>query len=137
MRVYLDTSVTLRHLFHEPDPLADWGHWREAYASRIWLTEARRTVDRLRLEGRIADAEVARLAEDLTMIHEALHVIAVTEEILEAAAAAFPTTLGTLDAIHLASALAVHAGGNLDRFLTHDHRLAIAARSVGFAVAGV
>ena len=38
--------------------------------------------------------------------------------------------------IHLASALALRETVALDRFLTHDDRLAIAARGVGFAVEG-
>ena len=49
----------------------------------------------------------------------------------------YPTTVGTLDAIHLATALAVQDGTALDRFLTHDRRLALAAAGTGFAVEGV
>ncbi len=136
MRVYLDTSVVLRRLFNEPDPVSCWGKWERAYASRIWLTEAERTVDRLRLEGRITDEDVARLREDLRLVHDTLHVIPVSDDILKRAGEAFPTTLGTLDAIHLASALAVRPGAELDRFLTHDRRLATAAISTGFFVEG-
>ena len=49
------------------------------------------------------------------------------------------TVVGTLDAIHLTSALAVHERGNrhIDEFLTHDGQLATAARAMGFAVRGV
>jgi hypothetical protein len=57
--------------------------------------------------------------------------------VLERAAQSFPTLLGTLDAIQLASALVVR-----DRFedlslATHDQELAIAARAVGFEVQGI
>lgn len=137
MKVYLDTSVVLRRLFNEPGLIPIWGRWERAYTSRIWLTEAKRTVDRLRLEGRITDADVARLREEIGIIHEALYVIPVGEEILCRAGESFPTILGTLDAIHLASALTVHAVPGLDRFLTHDRRLAVAARSMGLIVEGV
>jgi predicted nucleic acid-binding protein len=129
--------VVLRRLFNEPDPVSSWGKWERAYASRIWLTEAERTVDRLRLEGRITDEDVARLREDLRLVHDTLHVIPVSDDILKRAGEAFPTTLGTLDAIHLASALAVRPGADLDRFLTHNRRLATAAISTGFVVEGV
>ena len=45
--------------------------------------------------------------------------------------------MGTLDAIHLASALAVRDSAGLDRLLTHDAQQAVAARSLGFQVDGV
>jgi hypothetical protein len=42
-----------------------------------------------------------------------------------------------LDAIHLASAMALAPSIHIDRFFTHDKQLATAARCVGFAVEGV
>lgn len=46
------------------------------------------------------------------------------------------TTYATLDAIHLATALLLREElAELD-FATHDARLALAARSMGFAVVG-
>lgn len=136
MTVYLDTSIVLRCLLHEPQPVACWGRWQAAYASRIWLTEAQRTVDRLRLEGRISDADVARLHTELLIVHETLHIVPVAEDVLMRAGEAFATTLGTLDAIHLASALAIRGNVRVDRFLTHDRQLAVAAMSMGFTVEG-
>jgi hypothetical protein len=49
MTVYLDTSVVLRVLFREPNPLDMWGKWEKAVSSSLWRVEALRTVDRLRL----------------------------------------------------------------------------------------
>jgi len=136
MKVYLDTSVILRRLLNEPHPLLDWGRWEAAYASRIWLTEAQRTVDRLRLDGRLGDEDVVRLMDELRKVHAALYIVPVEEGILARAGDPFPTTVGTLDAIHLATALAVQAVTTLDRFLTHDRRLALAAAGTGFTVEG-
>lgn len=136
MRVYLDTSVVLRVLFREPEPIAGWGAWDEACSSRLWLAEALRTIDRLRLGNQLGDPQVAALREQIDVVHGALHILPVTESILERAGASFPTVVGTLDAIHLASALAIRESVPLDRFLTHDDRLAVAARSLGFAVEG-
>ena len=59
MTVYLDTSVPLRVLFHEPNPLTLWAKWDKAYSSSLWRVEALRTVDRLRLSGDLSDREVA------------------------------------------------------------------------------
>lgn len=56
--------------------------------------------------------------------------------VLERAAGQFPTSLGSLDAIHLASALIVREE-ILDLVVaTHDRELAAASRSLGFRVVG-
>jgi predicted nucleic acid-binding protein len=48
-----------------------------------------------------------------------------------------PTTLGTLDALHLATALELAAGGVAGLVLaTHDAQLARAARASGLEVIG-
>ena len=61
----------------------------------------------------------------------------VTESILDRAADPFPTALGSLDAIHLATALELREQVPSLVFATHDRDLAIAAQSVGFSIAGV
>ncbi len=50
------------------------------------------------------------------------------------AAEPLPTTLGTLDALHLASALLVRASDLELAFATHDLELAIAAGAMGFEI---
>ncbi|MBA4386963.1 MAG: hypothetical protein C0404_03215 [Verrucomicrobia bacterium] len=137
MKVYMDTSVALRVLFGEPRPLPDWGHWTAAYTSRIWHTEALRTVDRARLMAAIDDSQVVTLRREIELIHSALHVIPLSERILARAGDAFPTVVGTLDAIHLSTAIDVRDAKGLDVFLTHDAQLAAAAAASGFAVDGV
>ena len=51
----------------------------------------------------------------------------------------FPTIIGTLDAIHLVSALLLkEENKKLElTFLTHDSKLSTAATAMGFEVAGV
>jgi len=137
MKVYVDTSVTLRVLFREPNPLSTWGKWTEAYASRIWYTEALRVVDRTRLMAGINDQQVAQLRRDIDVIHEVFHILPVSERIMTRAGDAFPTVVGTLDAIHLASAIQLRETIGLDVFLTHDVQLATAANASGFVVQGV
>jgi predicted nucleic acid-binding protein len=137
MTVYVDTSVTLRVLFHEPHPLSGWGKWTAAYASRIWHTEALRTLDRARLLAAIDDPQVVQLRRDIELIHSVFHIIPVTERILARAGEAFPTVVGTLDAIHLASALHLRDTLGLDTFLTHDAQLAAAAIASGLTVQGL
>lgn len=137
MTVYLDTSVSLRVLFHEPNPLKLWAKWDKAYSSSLWRVEALRTVDRLRLSGDLSDREVADLVRDIRIIHETLTVQPLSDSILERASESFPTVVGTLDALHLSTALAIREFEKLDLFLTHDFQLGTAARSVGFDVLGI
>jgi predicted nucleic acid-binding protein len=49
----------------------------------------------------------------------------------------FPTSLGTLDALHLATALAIRDELPSMAFATHDRSLANAATAVGYEVHGL
>ena len=137
MIAYVDTSVILRILFREPNPVAVWGKWDRAFSSNLWRVEALRTVDRLRLSGDLSDQELADLIKEIRVVHETLAIHPLSERILQRAGETFPTILGTLDAIHLATALAIREIAPIDFLLTHDVRLGTAARSVGFSVLGV
>lgn len=137
MIVYLDTSVMLRRLLNESPVIRDWGKWDEAYSSRMWKMEALRAIHRLRLDASITDRDIVALQADIALIDEALHIIPVSEAILTRAGEPFPTIVGTLDAIHLASAMAVHTGNRLDKFLTHDKQQATAARGLGLEIEGI
>jgi len=137
MTVYLDTSVVLRVLFHEPNPVKIWGKWDKAYSSSLWRVEALRTVDRLRLSGDLSDKDVADLAREIRFVQETLWIYPLDASVLQRASESFPTAMGTLDALHLSTALAIRGFDRLDLFLTHDSRLGTAARSVGFDVLGI
>lgn len=137
MIVYLDTSVVLRVLFHETHRLPLWGKWEKAYSSVLWRVESFRTVDRLRLAGQLTDEEVAHLRTEIQVVHETLFVVPLESTILQRAGESFPTVVGTLDAIHLSTALAVRESEPLDTFLTHDQQLGIGAQSLGFSVMGI
>ena len=136
MKVYLDTSVILRVLLNDPQKTTQWGKWAQAFSSRLWKTEALRTMDRLRLNGTIDDSQVALFRRDIDVVDDALHIVPVTESILSRAGDSFPTVVGTLDAIHLSAALVVRDSSGLDCFLTHDLQQAVAARSLGIPVDG-
>jgi hypothetical protein len=67
---------------------------------------------------------------------EAFDLVRVDEAVLERAAEPFPTTIGSLDAIHLASAILARGRRSELAFATHDAALATAARAVGLSVLG-
>jgi predicted nucleic acid-binding protein len=137
MIVYVDTSVVLRVLLHESNPVGIWGQWNKAYSSALWRVEALRTVDRLRLTHEISDSEVAELVRDIQITHETFAIHPITNQVLQRASETFPTVVGTLDAMHLATALSIREIESLDLLLTHDSQLSTAARSLGFEVMGI
>lgn len=61
----------------------------------------------------------------------------VSPAVLRRAADPFPTPLGTLDAIHLATAILWREGRpEAPVLVTHDGQLAMAGRATGFVTAG-
>ena len=137
MMVYLDASVVIRKLQRETGSLRGWGQWERAYSSELLRVEVLRTIDRTRLRGALTDHEVADVVEKARAIFDGLELIELTQSILNRASQSFLTPLGTLDALHLATALRlVEASGTELIFLTHDSELALAARSVNFTVEG-
>jgi predicted nucleic acid-binding protein len=75
---------------------------------------------------------IARLERDW----EVIRIVRIDDVLCRRAAGLGPKHgLRTLDSLHLAAA--ERAGGSELTFLTFDHRLAGAARAMGFAVAGV
>ena len=137
MIVYVETSVVLRILLHEPNPLAILDKWTKAYSSALWRVEALRTIDRLRLTHEISDTEVADLVSDVQITHETFAIHPVTNHVFQRASETFPTVVGTLDAIHLATALSIREIENVDFLLTHDSQLGTVVRSLGFEVMGI
>jgi predicted nucleic acid-binding protein len=136
MIVYVDTSVVLRPLLGQARVL-DWSNWDTAYSSEILGLEARRVIDRLRLESVLDDEGVAEAHQELARIEQFLGHIPVTRAVLRRAALPMPTIVKTLDAIHLTSALILQENKQSAlTFATHDAQQANAARSLGFTVVG-
>ena len=94
-------------------------------------------MDWLRLTNEISDIEVAELVGDIQITHETFAIHPITNQVLQRASETFPTVVGTLDAMHLATTLSIREIESLDLLLTHDSRLATAARSLGFEVMGI
>ena len=133
MTVYLDSSVVLRPLLNQPRRLQSWGSWDHAYSSEMLGLECRRAIDRLRLEGLFDDRHVAEAIEQLGQIERTIKRIRLSRSIIHASSQTMPTIVKTLDAIHLASAIAVRDRRRIELFFaTHDGQQATAARALGF-----
>lgn len=138
MIAYLDSSILLRVVLGQRGRLKEWKSVREGVASALVEVECLRTLDRLRLRGLVTDLDVATRREAIFRLTEELTVVEPTRPILERASHPLPTALGTLDAIHLATATLWREAGASDLvFATHDAALGLAARASGFRTIGV
>ena len=138
MIAYLDSSVILRIVLGQRGALREWRSVRRGVASALVEVECLRTLDRLRVAHGVPDAELALRREAVLRLLETLEVVEIGRTILQRAAQPLPTALGTLDAIHLATALAWQdVSGAALAMATHDEALAIAARAHGLPVVGV
>jgi len=135
---YIESSVVLRLVLGQPGALREWRSLDGGVASALVEVECLRTLDRLRLAEGLRENELARRRETVYRVLETLEVVEPTRPILTRAAQPLPVVLGTLDAIHLATALAWREVTETDlAFATHDARLATAARALGLQTIGV
>jgi predicted nucleic acid-binding protein len=137
MTAYLDSSAVLRRLMRQARGLLEWNLIRTPVSSRLTEVECLRTLDRLRVERKYTEDHLVNLREGLYRILMTFEIVEVSRSVLVRAAQPSPTSLGTLDAIHLSSALAWRERtGTNPVVATHDTALALAARSQGFRVIG-
>lgn len=138
MIAYIDSSVLLRIVLGQANALHEWRSIDRGISSALTVTESLRTLDRLRLRGGLADADLAQRRATVLALVGSLELVEVDPLVLDRAAQPMPTELGTLDAIHLASALLWRdALGTQPVMATHDAALGVAARAYGFEVLGV
>jgi predicted nucleic acid-binding protein len=136
VNVYVDSSVLLRMALNERGALREWRRIDRPLASELIRLECRRTIDRARIRERLSDDAVADQREVVLGLLDAFDIVPLDGVVLERAAEPFPTLLGSLDAIHLATAVLARAQVEDLYFATHDGELATAARAVGFTVLG-
>ena len=138
MIAYVDASVLLRVAFRQPDALSEWRHIDQGISSALVQTESLRTLDRLRLRAKLGDAEVASRRATILALIASLELVEIDGVVLDRAAQPMPTELGTLDAIHLATALLwKEMTGMALVMATHDGALALGALAHGLPVVGV
>lgn len=138
MIAYLDTSVLLRLVLREPGALEDLRSCEALVSSELLAVESLRTIDRLRLQGALSPEQAASRRTTVSDWLEAVDLVLLQPPILARASEPFPTALGTLDALHLATALVWRERTRRTLIMaTHDSGLGLAARSFGIEVRGV
>jgi len=135
---YVDASVLLRVALGQADALPEWRQIDQGVSSALVTTECLRTLDRLRLRASLPDAEVATRRAAILALIASLEIVDINAIVLDRAAQPMPTELGTLDAIHLATALLWKDQAEVDLTMaTHDAALALGAVAHGLHVVGV
>ncbi len=138
MIAYVDASVLLRVALGQPDALPEWRQIDQGVSSALAMTECLRTLDRLRLRAGLSDAEVATRRATILALIASLDLVEIDSVVLDRAAQPMPTELGTLDAIHLATALLWKDLTRTDLIMaTHDTALALGAQAYGLHVVGI
>jgi predicted nucleic acid-binding protein len=134
---YVDTSALLRIVLREPGSLDDLRSYDALVSSELIAIESPRTIDRLRLQGSLTADEAAASVRTINDWLEAIDLVLIRPPVLNRASEPMPMPLGTLDTIHLASALIWRDRlGPLPEMVTHDAALGAAARAFGFDVRG-
>lgn len=134
MKVYLDSALVIRQLVGTKTPWKGWGEWSAAYASTIMRTECYRIADLLRLSGKLDDAQRSRLGSWIERVCDSITLIPITDGVLNRAAGSFPTSVGTTQAIHLATMLELQSVHGITCLLaTVDNDMLCAAKGMGFS----
>jgi len=123
--IYLDTSVALAHLLSE-DVIPPAALWNETLvSSRLLEYEIWTRIHARRLEsshGELARQLIARVA-----------LLELAPQVLGRALDPFPTSVRTLDALHLASAEFLRRQGQVVQLASYDERMRRAASALEMA----
>lgn len=136
MKVYAESSAVLAWLLGEdaaPRVRAVLSEAELVMASDLTLLECDRVLIRAVTLGEINEAAAADRRAHLNAAAAHWHVLHLSPEIVDRARYPFPAEpIRTLDAIHLASALAARSGGGDVDLLSLDDRIRQAAQQLGF-----
>lgn len=137
MIAYLDASVVLRVVLGQRERLAEWKTIETGISSGLLEVECLRTLDRLKLKNLINDQDLMSRREAVFRLVDEIEIVEPTRAVLSRASQPLPTPMGTLDAIHLASALLWKERQGQDLVMaTHDAALAMGSRACGLTVVG-
>jgi predicted nucleic acid-binding protein len=137
MIAYVDSSVLMRIILNEPNPLKEMLNLSHGVSSELLRVECLRTLDRYRIANTLLEEDFLSRAELIHYALKRIELLKVGSEVLDRASQSFPTTLGTLDAIHLSTCLLYQQRENKEVVLcSHDEGLKKAAKATGLSVLG-
>ena len=124
-------------LLGQENALVEWADIARAVTSVLTEVECLRTLDRLRVTHGVAEEEVTLRSQTVIALLRSAETVDLSTPVLRRAGQPLPVALGTLDAMHLATALLWRDFTGVDLVMaTHDAALASAARAMGLVVVG-
>jgi predicted nucleic acid-binding protein len=134
MTAYLDSSVLLRHILLGDRGIKQVYMLDEVISSELLDIECRRVLHRYRLQGHLNDLDYMKALERLETVTPSISLLILSNTIKKRAAGAFPVTIKTLDALHIASALHFSETfpGKQVLIYSYDATFNRCARSLGF-----
>lgn len=138
MIAYLDSSVLLRIILEQPDPLREIETWERLATSTLTRVECLRAIDNAWVRGEMDTDESAERRRAVFAKLRGITRLSVSAAVFSRAEGGFPTPVAALDALHVATALLWRERRAPDSvFATHDGQQARAAHALGFEVIGV
>ena len=125
--LYLDSSAFVKIVVNETETAAVRMYLARNAVRRV--SSALLRTESLRAVRHLGSDALATVREGLRRVD----LIAIDDRILDSAGILEPQVVRTLDAIHLATAMAV--GDDLDAIVTYDERMVEAARLLGLSTA--
>lgn len=137
MVAYLDSSVILRHILLGEEAIRHALAFLRIVSSELAEIECRRVLHRYRLTGELTDESAVFARERLDTVLGGLSLLELTRAVKQRAMAAFPVSIRTIDALHIASALGIsdansHAETQVALF-SHDRAMNLCARALGLS----
>ena len=137
MTLYVDTSALLRVVLGEAGALEEIRTADLLVSSELLAVETRRTIDRLHRQGVLSSEQFAERSAIVVDWLEAIDLVLLRPVILNRAGDPLPIPVGTLDAIHLATALVWRERHQRPvTMATHDTTLGTVARTYALPVLG-
>jgi len=141
MTAYLDSSVALRYILAGETTIRHVLEYPRVISSELMQIECRRVIQRARMQQELPDDGVVEAYRRLDSVLRGTDLVELSREVKLRAAESFPVVVGTLDALHLATALlwardaAVEAGDTeAVHIFSHDAALNTCARTIGLGV---
>jgi predicted nucleic acid-binding protein len=140
LTAYVDSSVLLRIVLEQQNPLPEWNAIDVGVVSALVPLEVTRTLERLWLQRELSEMEMHAKAEAAGEMLNRMIVLELDQRVIDVASQSFLKPLATLDSLHLASVLLYRQAQQDDEsaivLTTHDRQLAEVARSLNLHVLG-
>ena len=141
MTAYLHSSVALRYILAGETTIRHLLEYPRVISSELMQIECRRVIQQARMQQELSDDGVVEAYRRLDSVLRGTDLVELSREVKLRAAESFPVVVGTLDALHLATALlwARNAAGEAGdteavHIFSHDAALNTCARAIGLGV---